>query len=312
MERLFIVDNTSTFKQNTRIEDLKNHEIAAFGMALHSGVLEQYNLGTPYEFIQFYSGASRQDSGVISVNTDKWRTFRKVPYSEPIASTWRASFTNDKVGYKDEFEVKIAILDNENETYAKNESYSVFSHGRSKLELYKDLAKQISQSKYFDAGYDEAGVLITALSSVPHEISVGGRFNKNVSDCPTCESSEVIGTQVARYAAGSGSWQQVRELDRLYLASRGDLSDDWDMKAPRPSVYGDGFTDAQKENAKFDLFHLEYANPISAGGDQGRENFEMRHVFTVAIHKDNTDAQGLYTKVIKDALGLTLQVSPLQ
>ena len=312
MERIFIVDKDSTFKQNTRIEDLVNFELGAYGMAKHSQELEPLNLGTAYDWIQFYSGGSKQGSPTFDVVTDKWTKFIKVPYADPTYNTWRVEFTNDKVGRNDTFEVIVYVKDDESLSYPKYENFQVVSNGKTKEKLYLELAKQIEQSKYFDAAVDQGSLVITTVDDFHFPIHVGGKYYKEGGACSTCETSDIITTELVKWSKGSGSLAEVRELDRLYLPSRGDYSDDFDSRVPRPALYGDALTPVLKNSSKFTLYHLEYANKRSNGGDNGREGFEKRHLFTLAVHVENTTVGPLYEKVVKEVLGLNVQVSALQ
>lgn len=305
MERLFVVEAASAFKLNTKIENLVGFELAAYGMAKHSMELEPYNLNTVYDWIQFNSGASLQTSPLFDVVTDKWKSFIKVPYADPTYNTWRVKITEDAVSANDVFEVIVAVKDNESSAFPKYESFSVTSKGKSKEKLYAAFCSQLADSEYFDGAVDEGGLVITTVEKYHVPIVVGGRFHKADGKCTDCSTSEVITTELAKWSAGSGSAEEVRELDRKYLPSRGDYSDDYDGRIPRPTLYNGAST-------KFDLYHLEYANKRSNGGDNGREAFEKRHLLTVAIDVANTNAKGLFEKVVKEALGLTVQVSALQ
>ena len=313
MERIFVVEAGVPFAQNTKIKDLLPFQIGAYGMPKHGGHLEPFQLGTAYDWIEFRSGSSFQESPTFDVLTNKKRSFRKVRFVEKRKPVWRFKIPEFLASANDTFAVTLSVVnDKETMQYKQYEVYQAVKGSKSKKGVYQNLADQINESEHFEASVDELGLVVTTTDIVDWGIALGGEFIKEDNKCFECQTSQVEVEELVKWRAGSGNLEQIQLEDERLLPDAGDFGDYWDKRIPSKPIYGSHLTPAQRAAAKFDLYYLEGANFISNNGDNGREAFEQRHTLIVAFDVSNTTSQNLFVKVVEDGLGVKLYESPLQ
>lgn len=285
MNRILIAKDLP-LAQNLEVDQLAKGQIGVYGMGSQDFQMKPVGKLTDVDFLQIYVGGNPLPSDNIDVKSPRKMQWYKLPYHEPVKNVWRFSTTHLPTNMYDTWRVKVKIRDRADNqwTFAFNVS-GMFSTLK---DMYYAIEKKIDGNKYLSAFSDEAGVTITP-NDINHTIQVGASFEPN----PLCITSPCASVcydvnEIVEANYGAGTLQHVKDIEFKYRPSLGNHLIEFGHQIPYPSLLSE-----TNGVDKYDLYTGVYSNQNHAGGDQGREVFEMVHTLIIAVPKDSDAGKGL-------------------
>ena len=150
---------------------------------------------------------------------------------------------------------------------------------------------------------------ITPKNNIYLNYEISGEFiadPNNCNACPACASWTV--ESLVEGNGGNGHFDHLARLDYKYRPHKGSLEhlEYGGAIYPVPKL----LDKAELGDYEGDVYILTYSNKDHAGGDEGREVFEMKHTLVVAFPTGSADGDQ-YVKMIETLLKVKVINSPL-
>jgi hypothetical protein len=305
MNRILIAKDLP-IAQNLEIDQLQAGQIGIFGMGGGDFTMKPVGKLTEVDFLQVYVGGNPLPSDIIDTRNPRRMHWVKTPFHAPVKNVWRFSTSHVPKSMYDTWSIKVKIADRASNQWTLE--FSVSKACTTLKELYCEIEKKIDKSPYLSAVADEGGVVIVP-NDINHTIQVGASFEpdmrcQSASCVPICyDVKEIV---EANYGAGSKA--HVRDIEFKYRPSLGNHLLEFGHEIPFPQILTD--TNGVEE---YDLYTGVYGNQNHAGGDQGREVFEMTHTLILAIPKNSQAGTGFQQlmEAQLQRLGIKFAVSPV-